>query len=61
MHSDVRSAGVHTMEDSSMGAKDGNAAFQSMMEDLLQPLQDCAYPFINKIIIGSGTEDMTDD
>ena len=44
-----------------MGAKNGNAAFQSMMKDLLQPVRDCADPFVDDIIIGSGTKDMTDD
>ena len=44
-----------------MGAKKGNAAFQRMMEDLLGPVRDCADPFVDDIIIGSGTEDMTED
>ena len=44
-----------------MGAKNGNAAFQRMMEDLLCPVRDCADPFVEDIIIGSGTEDMTED
>ena len=44
-----------------MGVKNGNAAFQRMMEDLLGPVQDCADPFVDDIIIGSGTEDMTED
>ena len=44
-----------------MGAKNGNAAFQSMMEDLLQPVQDSANPFVDEIIIGLCTEDMTDN
>ena len=44
-----------------MGAKNGNAAFQRMMEDLLQPVRDCADLFVDDIIIGSGTEDMTED
>ena len=44
-----------------MGAKNGNAAFQRMMEDLLGPVQDCADPFVDDIIIGSGTENMTED
>ena len=43
-----------------MGAKNGNAAFQRMMEDLLGPVRDCANPFVDDII-GSGTEDMTED
>ena len=45
-----------------MGAKNGNAAFQRMMEDLLLgPVRACADPFVDDIIIGSGTEDMTED
>ena len=44
-----------------MGAKNGNAAFQRMMEDLLDPVRDCADPFVDDIIIGSGTENMTED
>ena len=44
-----------------MGAKNGNAAFQRMMEDLLGPVRDCADPFVDDIITGSGTEDMTED
>ena len=44
-----------------MGAKKGNAAFQRMMEDLLGPVRDCADPFVDDIIIGSGTEDMPED
>ena len=42
------------------GAKNGNAALQSKMEDLLQPVRDLAHPFVDDIIIGSGTKDMTD-
>ena len=44
-----------------IGAKNGNAAFQRMGEDLLGPVRDCANPFVDDIIIGSGTEDMTED
>ena len=44
-----------------MGAKSWNAAFQRMMEEFLQPFQECANPFVDDSIIGSGTEDMTDD
>ena len=39
-----------------MGAKNGNAAFQRMMEDLLGPVGDCVHPFVDDIIIQSGTE-----
>ena len=44
-----------------MGAKNGNAAFVRMMEDLLGPVRGCADPFVDDIIIGSGTENMTED
>ena len=44
-----------------MGAKNGNVVFQRVMEDLLGPVQDCADPFVDDIIIGSGTEDMSED
>ena len=42
-------------------AKNGTAAFQRMMQDPLQPVGDCADPFVHDIISGSLTEDMTDD
>ena len=32
-----------------------------MMEDLLGPVRYCADPFVDDIIIGSGTENMTED
>ena len=41
-----------------MGAKNGNTAFQHMTEDLLGPVPDCVDPFVDDIIVGSGTEDM---
>ena len=44
-----------------MGAKNGTAPFQRMMEDPLSPVRECADPFVDDIIIGSGTEDMTED
>ena len=44
-----------------MGAKNGNGVFQRIMEDLLGPVRDCADLFVDDIIIGSGTEDMTQD
>ena len=44
-----------------MGAKNGHAVFQRMMEHLLGPVRDCADPFVDDIIIGSGTEDMTEE
>ena len=44
-----------------MGAKNGNAAVQRIMEDVDGPVRDCADPFVDDIITGSGTEDMTED
>ena len=44
-----------------MGAKNGNAVFQRMMEDLLGCVRDCADPFVDDIIMGSCTEDMSED
>ena len=44
-----------------MGATNGNAAFERMIEDQLGPVRHCADPFVDDIIIGSGTEDMTED
>ena len=44
-----------------MGAKNGNAVFPRMMEDLQGPVRDCADPFVDDIIIGSETEDMSED
>ena len=44
-----------------MGTKNGNAPFQRMMEDLLGPVRDCADPLVDNIIIGSDTEDMSED
>ena len=44
-----------------MGAKNGNAVFQRMKEDLLGPVRDCADRFVDDIIIGSCMEDMLED
>ena len=44
-----------------MGAKNGNTVVQRMMEDLLGPVRDRVHPFVDDIIIGSGTEDMSQD
>ena len=37
-----------------MGVAGGNAAFQRMLETLLEPVRDCADPLVNNVIIGSG-------
>ena len=42
-----------------MGANNGNAVFQRMKEDLQGPVRDSADPFVNDIIIGSDTEDIS--
>ena len=44
-----------------MGAKNGDAAFQRSMDDLLQPVRDCADLVVVDIIIGSGNEDMKEN
>ena len=44
-----------------MGAKNGNAVFQRMMEDLLGPVRDCADPLVDDIIIRPSTEEMSED
>ena len=43
-----------------MGARNSNTAFQGTMKDLLGPVQDCADLFLDDIIIGSATEDMSE-
>ena len=40
-----------------MGVTNGNAAFQRMLENLLEPVRDCADPFVDDVIIASrGTQ-----
>ena len=38
-----------------MGVTNGNAAFQRMLEKLLDLVRDCADPFVDNVIIASGT------
>ena len=35
------------------GVTNGNAAFEGMLEDLLEPMRDCAAPLVNDLIIAS--------
>ena len=44
-----------------MGVTNGNAAFQGMLENLLEPVRDCADPFVHDVIIGSGEHSMSYD
>ena len=44
-----------------MGAKNGNGAFQRTMEGLLGPVGVCTDPFVEDIIIRSGTDDILQD
>ena len=37
-----------------MGVTNGNAGFQRMLENLLEPVRDCADPFVDDVIIASG-------
>ena len=44
-----------------MGAKSGKGVLQRMTKDLLGRVRDCADSFMDDIIIGSGTGDMSED
>ena len=44
-----------------MGVTNGNAAFQQMLEHLLEPVRDCADPFVDNVIIASGDPSMSYD
>ena len=37
-----------------VGVTNGNAAFQRMLGNLLEPMRDCAVPFVEDVIIASG-------
>ena len=41
-----------------MGVTNGNAAFQGMLGNLLEPVRDCADPFVHNVIIASGDPSM---
>ena len=42
-----------------MGVTNGNAAFQRMLENLLEPVCDCADPFVDDVIIAPGDPSMS--
>ena len=42
-----------------MGVTNGNAAFQQMLENLLEPVRDCADSFVDDVIIASGDPSMS--
>ena len=42
-----------------MGVTNSNAAFQRMLENLLEPVRDCADPFVDDVIIASGDPSMS--
>ena len=42
-----------------MGVTNGKAAFQGMLENLLEPVRDCADPFVDDVIIASGDPSMS--
>ena len=44
-----------------MGVTNGNAAFQRMLENLLEPVRDCEDPFVDNMIIASGDPSMSYD
>ena len=47
--------GPRQLEVMPMGVTNGNAAFQRMLEKLLELVRDCADPFVEDVIIASGT------
>ena len=42
-----------------MGVTNGKAAFQRMLENLLEPVRDCADPCVDDVIIASGNPSMS--
>ena len=44
-----------------MGVTNGNAAFQQMLENLLEPVRDCAEALVDDVIIASGDPSMSYD
>ena len=42
-----------------MGVTNGNAAFRRMLENLLEPVPDCAEPFVDDVMIASGDPSMS--
>ena len=44
-----------------MGVTNGNAAFQRMLENLLEPVRDCADPFVDDVIIAFEDPSMSYD
>ena len=42
-----------------MGVTNGNAAFRGMLENLLEPVPDCAEPFVDDVMIASGDPSMS--
>ena len=42
-----------------MGVTNGNAAFQRMLENLVEPVRDCADPFVDDVIIASEDPSMS--
>ena len=44
-----------------MGVTNGNAALQRVLENLLEPVRDCADLFVNDLIVASGDPSMTYD
>ena len=53
--------GPHQWKVMPMGLTNSNAAFQRMLENLLEPARDCADPFMDDVIITSGDPSMSYD
>ena len=44
-----------------MGVTNGNAAFLRMLQNLLEPVRDCADPFVDDVMVASGDPSMSYD
>ena len=44
-----------------MVCKNGSVSFQPMLDNILKPVADCGDPFVDDMIVGSGTGGMTDE
>ena len=61
LHSDVDAAGAHAVESGAYGRQEWQRRFPAHDGGPTRSGRDCADPFVDDIIIGSGTENMTED
>ena len=61
LHSDVDAAGAHAVESGAYGRQEWQRRFPAHDGGPTRSCLGCADPFVDDIIIGSGTEDMTEE